>query len=647
MVVRGTPLETRARAARRLADFDSVLWIGHDDTSPSALRGWLGSTVQAVVLDGHTPLAAEVFGQAQGLIGGGGALVLRLPPEGPGPRDERLAVPPFTVDAVGDRFARRVVAALQRLAEPDTDEPLSPPDPWAHSGSPDQTSLVQELRQSLQGPPSAAVVTARRGRGKSSALGLALRDHTGTVCLTAPHPRSVAEVLRFAERDDLAYEAPDALGPRPNIDLVVVDEAAGLSVAWLQQLARWFPGSHLWFATTTEGYEGTGRGFRLRFGRWLAAQDRPVHTLGLRTPIRWADGDPLEATLTQALILSPSPPVAGSGAVQHVVWDHDALANDEAALQAIFGLLVDAHYRTTPGDLQRLLDAPNLVLHTLMAGSSVVAACLLAREGPLDVASVEGLARGRRLRGLALPETLVSHAGVLEAASLRYLRSVRIVTHPQHRRRGLASDLVQAVHAHHAPDAFGTLFGATASVVRFRQRLGYSLVRLGASRGARTGDPAAVMVRPETEAARTVVAVLRQRLAARLPAQVALLQSDGVVPLPVDLVAALSEGLPPAPATLDPADVHDGVRAYAFGPRPLEAAIVELRQFLAAHPGEPGSLVQARIVEGAPWPTVARAHTMTVPVAMRATRRAFAAFVTKVAPALVTPGRNSVPGLPQ
>ncbi|MEO0604376.1 MAG: hypothetical protein AAF211_23275, partial [Myxococcota bacterium] len=150
------------------------------------------------------------------------------------------------------------------------------------------------------------MLTARRGRGKSSALGLALRGFPGRVWLTALHARSVEEVLRFANEPDLTHRPPDPLlvSDEEPPDLIVVDEAAALSVAWLQQLVERFPETSLWFATTTEGYEGTGRGFALRFGRWLVDR-RPLQRYVLDTPIRWAPDDPVEEALTDALLLSP------------------------------------------------------------------------------------------------------------------------------------------------------------------------------------------------------------------------------------------------------------------------------------------------------------------------------------------------------
>ena len=177
--------------------------------------------------------------------------------------------------------------------------------------------------------------------------------------------------------------------------------------------------------------------------------------------------------------------------------DRDELVADEKRLRDFFGLLIQAHYRTTPADVQLLLDGPNVALHAISENECLVAATMVALEGALPDAVTSDLYWGRtRLRGHALPETLISHSGRLDAGPLVMLRSVRIAVHPQRRRLGYATSLVEHIHQHYQPDLFGTLFGTTAGLLTFRRHLGYVLVRVGASPGTRTGEPAAVMIHP-------------------------------------------------------------------------------------------------------------------------------------------------------
>ncbi len=224
----------------------------------------------------------------------------------------------------------------------------------------------------------------------------------------------------------------------------------------------------------------------------------------MRAPIRWGEDDPLERAVTDLLLLDAAPARVDANDVaknlneiEHVCCDRDALALDEATLRAFFGLLVHAHYRTTPGDLHRMLDAPNLALHGLLWRGRVIAASIVAREGGLPAALCADMAPGRtRIRGHALADTLVSHAGRPEAGSLEMIRSVRIAAHPDLRRLGLARRLVEAVHAtergrtvRHAVRGHGGAGGLPAGR-RVPARAGRRVARRA------LGEPAAVMVRP-------------------------------------------------------------------------------------------------------------------------------------------------------
>src|SRR5690606_14350801 len=327
--------------------------------------------------------------------------------------------------------------------------------------------------------PRRIALVAERGRGKSSALGLALAAALAArpelrARVTAPSPDAAAELFRFAPADPerVRFAAVTELlepgAPHDDAALILVDEAAQLPVAALQALVARPPRATLAFATTTHGYEGTGRGFVLRFLDWLEREPRPSQRLTLREPIRWSSGDPLERFVFDLLALDAElAPLVEPAALPPPRRLHpDELARDEALLRSLLGLLIHAHYRTSPADLERLLDAPNLAVHAVVESGQVLGATLVAREGGLARAECEALARGeRRIRGHALADTLIVHAGRADAGELDMLRSVRIATHPALRRRGVARALVEHVHAAYAPDLFGTVFGATPELL--------------------------------------------------------------------------------------------------------------------------------------------------------------------------------------
>jgi tRNA(Met) cytidine acetyltransferase len=438
-------------------------------------------------------------------------------------------------------------------------------------------------------------------------------------------------VLRFAGEVPVREPAElagwlDGLDEREAPQVIVIDEAAQLPVPLLQRITRLAPRATLAFATTCRGYEGTGRGFVLRFLAWARSEGRAFRELTLREPIRFDPGDPPEERVFLRPRRAPEERV-------FLRLEPARLAADEGLLRQVFGLLVHAHYRTRPADLARLLEAPELSVHACMEGAQVLAVSLVSREGGLSQELCERLARGEgRIQGHALPDTLLSHGGATEAGELTFARSVRIAVHPASRREGLASALVEHVHGAHEVDAFGTLFGATTEVVRFRQKLGYELVRVGASRGARTGEPAAVMVRPVSRRAAALVAALRVELARNLPWQLRAFAAEGL-PLDAALETALRDGLP-APPPLSPADRDALVETYTTSARPADTLAHALCSFVAEHEGSlvtldrrSAALLRARWVEELPWREAAAcAGYRHAGDAMRAMRSAVAAL---------------------
>ncbi|MBX7197555.1 MAG: GNAT family N-acetyltransferase, partial [Sandaracinaceae bacterium] len=469
-------------------------------------------------------------------------------------------------------------------------------------------------------------VLADRGRGKSSALGLALArlPPETDVVVTAESEGQAAEIFRFAEGRGRFRAISELLHHDERPEVLVVDEAAQIPVFVLERLAVRFPQAKIAFATTARGYEGTGRGFVLRFLAWARRQPRPLHCHELHAPIRWDEGDPLERFVLDVLALDAEPAEPPEGLeLRCELLDRDAL--DETRLREVFGLLVHAHYRTTPSDLHRMLDAPNLAVHVATIAGRVVGASLIAREGGLPEALCDRLARGReRVHGHALPDTLITHSGRPEAGTLQMVRSVRIAVHPAARLRGIARALVDHVHATYDPDLFGTLFGATPELLSFRRALGYRLVRVGMSRGRRSGEPAAVMVRPVSPRAVALVDELRASLAWNLPAQCELLDRD--LALDPALAASFREDLPHAPEPT-PEQVSAAVRRYVSGPQPSDAVAWALERWVRSHPAALAALdakaraiVEGRVLDRRAWTDLGA----PVPWAMRALRPAMA-----------------------
>jgi tRNA(Met) cytidine acetyltransferase len=493
---------------------------------------------------------------------------------------------------------------------------------------------VVRLRAAFEAGDAAPVqvVLADRGRGKSAGLGRALAGWGPAAALVGPHPAATATARAFAGSPPPACWSPAEALTHPAPRVLAIDEAAQLPLALLERLCARAAGSAVVLATTCHGYEGSGRGFVHRFLPALRAAPRGVEVHTLEAPVRWAPGDPLEAWVRALLLLDTElPPAPGPGAVTVRLLSQRALAADENALRAAWSLLVGAHPRTTPADLAHLLDAPGLALYAAEVDGVPAAVNLLSREGGLSASEAAAAVQAGRLPGQALADTLSSHAAAPAVLTWPLRRSVRVVTHPGARRRGLAAALVRAVEQAEPAALYGTVFGASPELLAFRRALGYRLVRVGVRRGEATGEPAAVMVRPADAAAAAVVDALQAALARNLDAILALLEADHGLPFSPAERAAFWAGLPRPQA--DPAAEDAAVAAYVGGAAPADAWAGDLggwarrhAALLSAAPPPLPALVEGRLWAHRPWPEVAAAAGLSVPAAMRALRRGLRAL---------------------
>ncbi|GKZ13570.1 tRNA(Met) cytidine acetyltransferase TmcA [Haladaptatus sp. T7] len=651
----------------------------------------LGTTHEAVVFDAHDELRPNALGRVVGAVDGGGLFVLLTPPLDAWPTrrddfDATLAVPPFGVEDVTGNFRRRFVSLLRDHrgiaivnADSETveDDGLTHPAPRLadtdhearnHDGAPehavldefpraaadacltdDQLSAVSAFK-ALRDPNTAVVAEADRGRGKSSAAGIAAACFAAEgddVLVTARSYRSAREVFVRAaalldSMDELAdtdhdpptritansggtvrYEKPtdviervgpkgqrnERVGPkgqrnshdgpegrqRDHADVVFVDEAAALPVRMLERFLRF---SRVAFTTTIHGYEGAGRGFSVRFRDRLDESDHDVTDVTLAEPIRYAPGDPIEVWAFRALALDARPAVdplvteATPDGTEYLALDADDLLADENLLRETFGLLVLAHYRTEPADLARLLDAPNVAVRALRWNGHVVSVALLAREGDLPADVREHMYDGGRVKGNMLPDVLTTQLRDFDAGIPVGMRIMRIATHHAVRSSGLGSRLLAEIRRECSDlDWLGTGFGATPELLRFWRENGYRTVQLSTTRNDASGEYSALMFDPISPSGND----LYERHARRFAARIASVLSDALADMDPDVVR---ESL----RTTD-ADVETSltdwewrlVAASAYGPGQFDHGPAPFRRLVVKQlvdPADPDALSQ-------------------------------------------------------
>lgn len=524
----------------------------------------LGTSREAVVADCHERCEPNTLGKLVGTVSGGGLFVLLVPPLAAWPDrrdafDRSLAVPPFEVDVVGANFRRRFVETLRAhrgitvvdaaSGQIESDGGFEPPPRLSTRGptppektefpraafaacrTADQMDALVAL-ESLREPEQAVVVESNRGRGKSSAAGLAAGAlaHAGKdVLVTAPTADSAGALFDRARElldalDDLKttdddrthlnseagqirYEQPTRAAELPDSpDVVIVDEAAAIPVRLLESTLG---APAVAFTTTIHGYEGAGRGFSIRFRDRLADSDFEVTECSLAEPIRYAPADPIEVWSFRALALdatAAADQLVESATPESTTYRRlsgDQLREDEQLLREVFGLLVDAHYRTDPNDLARLLDAPNVAVHCLFEADHVAAVALCAREGGFDEELCRRVHEGERIRGNLIPDVLTSQLRDPGAGTPVGWRVMRIATHEAVRSRGLGSallDYVREAAREEGLDYLGVSYGVTPGLADFWAANGFGTVHLSTTRNARSGEHSIVMLDPLTDA---------------------------------------------------------------------------------------------------------------------------------------------------
>lgn len=357
------------------------------------------------------------------------------------------------------------------------------------------------------------VLTAHRGRGKSAALGMAAAElHQAgklRIAICGPHPAAVLVAQQQFEAMTAGQQLPfwpidQLLSALPALDLLLVDEAAALPIPLLRQLTTHY--TRIVFATTEHGYEGTGRGFSLKFQQYLTEHCPGWRKLHLNEPIRYRNGDPLEQLIFKAFLLDnelcPAPRINATLDIscnQLKEIDLSLLSQQPERLAQVFGLLQFAHYQTSLRDLWALFEDESLRLFVLEQQEQVIAAVLIGIEGQFPAELSQEIAKGkRRVQGHLSAQSLAFHLAAPVLSQLKIARIQRIVVHPELQQRGFGRLLLEQLsHRLQASDVelLTTSFGASADLVKFWQQAGFSPVRLSQKIEQSSNAPSVLMVK--------------------------------------------------------------------------------------------------------------------------------------------------------
>ena len=502
-------------------------WLWVSESAPdsvtalpaSRVRTLLGREFLHAVFDARSGLDVEALAMLSGTLQAGSWLIMLVPswqawPTQPdqdslrwSEQEQPIATPHFI-----QHFQRQLLAdedvVLWQQDQAFVIRPLAARSDWQPaSGEPtaQQQHILHELNATESG---VLVITAPRGRGKSALAGMLTQRSLGACWITAPS-RAAADILQRHARADVPFWAPDALLEHcrlhgaPRVDWLLIDEAAAIPSSVLSALLPYF--SRILMTTTVQGYEGTGRGFLLKFCATLPQW----RAFTLDEPLRWAVNDPLERVLDQALLFSEpeafhSPQPSDRPTVESRIERADDWLAHPDRLKWCYALLCSAHYRTSPLDLRRLMDAPGMHIASAQMAGEIGGVLWLVEEGGLSASLAHEVWAGRRRpRGNLVAQSLAAHAGLWYAPTLRARRVSRIAVASSYRRQGIGRALIaeQMCEAQRqALDYLSVSFGYQPELWAFWQSCGFQLVRIGSHLEASSGCYSAMAILPLSEA---------------------------------------------------------------------------------------------------------------------------------------------------
>jgi tRNA(Met) cytidine acetyltransferase len=411
----------------------------------------------------------------------------------------------------------------------------------------DQVNVIKLIEDNLVPKPGskhvAVIITSDRGRGKSSAIGIAIIGlikelmkfkNRVRVAVTASDSSAIQSLMMLAEkglnalgleyrkvvkegdlielkgdRFSIEYWEPYTV-TKLKVDVVVVDEAAGLPVPLLHTIWKNF--NRTIYATTIHGYEGAGRGFSVRFLKRLREDPKTLMiTYEMSEPIRYSANDPIEKFQFDALLLDAEPDELTDedikeierGNLEYVTYEPEYLFSEagEKELRSLFGIYVLAHYRNEPDDLGRLADAPHHSMRAVRIKSSgkIVGAAQLAEEGGLSDELINELLVGGKIPGNIIPDRLLKYFRLRELGKGIGWRIVRIAVHIDVQGMGIGSFLLNEIVNEAVRRGYswvGAGFGLSRELLNFWLKNNFKLLHLSPDRNPVSGEYTALVVRP-------------------------------------------------------------------------------------------------------------------------------------------------------
>ena len=482
---------------------DNVLIIGESGIAFSKATNLLGQEFEHILFDGRNGIHLEALAIAAGTLKMGGMLCLVLSDW----ENLSLQLDQDSLRWNGNQsaiatpnFIHHFKQCIERYHFPITREESAVEFPlifYSNEHHKNATLAQQQIIETiLQAEQDIYFLTAKRGRGKSALLGMLANQIQASVYLTAPNKSAIHSVIEFSERE-IEFIAPDELSIRlqnePEFSQsawLLVDEAAMIPLPLLQEYSQYF--QHIVFSTTIHSYEGTGRGFELKFKRKI---NRTFQHFELKQPLRWQENDLLEDFIDDLLLLNAEDAFQQFPFQPHLPYQIREVQKPHHIAE-FYSLMTLAHYRTSPLDLRRLLDGENQRFYFAEYQQNLLGAIWSLEEGNMaDDELIIQIQQGkRRPKGNLVPQALCFYENLSQACKLRSLRISRIAVQPNWQKQGIGQNLMKFMENSEV-DFLSVSFGYTDELAKFWQKCGFVLVHLGEHQEASSGCYSAIALK--------------------------------------------------------------------------------------------------------------------------------------------------------
>ncbi|WP_455141036.1 GNAT family N-acetyltransferase [Candidatus Hodarchaeum mangrovi] len=410
-----------------------------------------------------------------------------------------------------------------------------------------QTKLPKSLNRNI-----CIIITADRGRGKSTLIGLALANFLINtpkkrlnIVITAPDIRNTQTIFEMIthycsvkgvhfsskKKDDWIFEVKiglkgkvgfvnsSNLGNIKKFDLLVIEEAATLPVDSLKSLFKQKVPKIM--VSTVHGYEGSGRSFQIKITNPLKRQKQINYNhYTLKQPIRYLEDDKVENFLNYVFFLDAEPPLINKEILTKIKNDFSLTQYPEVGKHLIesnyqvlhdhIGILVYSHYRNQPNDLLVLCDSINhfLVGFNLVNNENthfLLVSTQFSQEGSMNDNVIDYVESGKFIEGNLIPTVAIRHFS-RDFARLKGLRIVRIAVHPEFINQGYGRKAIELILDYfYQFDWIGVSFGANVKLVKFWRKFGFYSVHLRPIKTPETGEWNLIMIRPQSNQSEEII----------------------------------------------------------------------------------------------------------------------------------------------